>query len=86
MNKNLFFVILTAVCAGLNLYGWQITLKMDVQLAWIALILVFLNLLLAWLTWRKNKYIAVLFVGSSFIIELLIFINFFWVQKIGRNQ
>jgi hypothetical protein len=85
IKKNLIFILVSVACAGLNLYGWQITLKLDTQLAWIALILIFLNLLLAWLTWRRNRYITVLFVASSFIIEILIFVNFFWMQKIGRT-
>jgi hypothetical protein len=85
IKKNLVFILVSVVCAGLNLYGWQITLKLDTQLAWVALVLVFLNLLLSWLVWRRNKYISILFMGSSFIIEALIFINFFWMQKVGRT-
>lgn len=85
IKRNLIFIITSIVIAGLNIYGWQITLKLDTRLAWIALALIFLNLILAWLTWRRNRYISYLFVTSSLIVELIIFNNYFWLQKIGRT-
>lgn len=85
IKKSLVFIVVSVACAGLNLYGWQITLKLDVQLAWIALILVFVNLILAWLMWRRNKYIALLFIGTGLLIELLIFVNYYYLQTSGRT-
>jgi len=85
MKKNILFIVVSVVCAGLNLYGWQITLKLDTQLAWVALILVFLNIILSWLMWRRNRHLAYIFIAASLLVELLIFINYFYLQKIGRT-
>jgi len=85
IKRNLIFIIVSIITAGLNLYGWQITLKLDTQLAWIALILVFVDLVLAWLMWRRNKYIALLFIGTGLLLELLIFVNYYYLQTTGRT-
>lgn len=85
IKNNLAFIIASVVCAALNLYGWQITIKLDTQLAWIALALVFVNLALSWMMWRRNRYIALLFIGASFLVEALIFINYFYLQMPGRT-
>ena len=84
-KNNTIFIVSSIILAGLNLYGWQITLKLDTQLAWVALVLVFVNLILSWLMWRRNRYIAVLFITASFLIEVLILVNYFWIQIVGRT-
>lgn len=84
-KKNFILITTSALLAVLNLFSWQLTLKIDIQLAWVALILVFVNLTLAWLVQRRNVYVALIFIGSSFLIEFLLLINYFWIYKLGKT-
>ena len=83
-NNFIYFVIASVVIAGLNILGWNLTLEKDIQLAWVGLVLVFLNLALSWLVRRRNPHIAYIFLSSAFMIELLLFANYFWIQREGR--
>lgn len=83
MKKILYLLIANVVLVGGNVFSWYISLKLDYQLAWIAFILVFINLVLSWLVYPKQKTIMYFFLSSSLIIELLLIINFYWIQRRG---
>ncbi|MFH1855061.1 MAG: hypothetical protein ABH810_01485 [bacterium] len=83
MKKILTFLIINAVLVAGNIYAWLLTLKVDYQLAWVAFVIVLVNIILSLLVLSRQKTIMYFFATSSLIIELLLIINYFWIQGRG---
>lgn len=83
MKKLLYLVIVNLVLIAGNIFSWYVSLKLDYQLAWIAFVVIFLNIILSWVVRPRQKTIMYFFLSSSFIIELLLIINYYWIQRKG---
>ncbi|MFH1767386.1 MAG: hypothetical protein ABH826_04875 [Patescibacteria group bacterium] len=83
MKKILTFLIINAILVAGNIYAWLLTLKVDYQLAWVAFVIVLVNIILSLLVLSRQKTIMYFFATSSLIIELLLIINYFWIQGRG---
>lgn len=83
MKKIHYYIIATLVLIGLNIWAWSLNLKLDYQLAWIAFLLVFVDLAIGWLVYAKSEAILYLFFTSAFVIEVLLIINYFWIQRVA---
>lgn len=82
-NKTKRLIIdlsVTAILVGGNIVLWLVGKKSGEQLYWVAFMLVWFNLALSWLTRNNHKPIYYLFLATSFIIEILILINIYWIS------
>jgi len=84
MKTIYYYFISTAIIIGLNIFSFLITRGIDYQLAWIAFLLVWVDLALAWLINSKAQAIMYFFYTTAFIIEVLLIINYYWVQGLGK--
>jgi hypothetical protein len=84
VKKIIVLIIASLVIAAVNIWMWQLTEVNDLQLAWVAFGLVWLNLILSWITERRQPSIAYFCLSTSLIIEIILAINYFWIQKGGR--
>jgi len=85
MKKIYYFILATIVLVGLNIWVWGFTLQLDYQLGWIAFLLVFLNIAIAWLLYNKSEALMYFFFVCSLIIEILLIVNYFWIQQLGKG-
>lgn len=83
-KRIIVLIIVSLVIAAINIWMWQLTEKNDLQLAWVAFGLVWLNLILSWITERRQPTIAYLCLSTSLIIEAILMVNYFWMQKGSR--
>jgi hypothetical protein len=83
MKKTHYYIIATIILAGLNVWAWNLNLKIDYQLAWIAFLLVFIDLAIGWFVYTKSEANLYLFFTSALIIELLLIINSLWIQRVA---
>lgn len=84
MKNNLFIIIATAVIAGLNVWLFIISQSLDIQLAYVAFVIVWIDLVVAWLINKKQPSLSYMFFATAIIVEALLAINYFWIQKSGR--
>jgi len=84
MKKIIVLIVASLVIAAINFWTWQLTEKIDLQLAWVAFSLVWVNLILSWITERRQRAISYLLLSSSLIIEAILLVNYFWMQKGSR--
>ena len=84
MKKIIVLIIASVIIIGLNIWTWQLTQTNDLQLAWIAFSLVWVNLILSWITERRQTTITYLLLSTSLIIEAILLVNYFWMQKGSR--
>jgi hypothetical protein len=80
LKKYLVIIVLSlAIIAG-NVICWYLARDLDTQMGWIAFILVWLNLALSWLTYRRTAVISYFFISVSIILEIFVLLNIFWVS------
>jgi len=81
MKKNLVPLLLLAGAVGGNIYLGYLAYRSLYQPTgtWIGFVLVWLNILLGSLTFRRQRPISYLFLTACYIIELLSLVNIFWV-------
>jgi hypothetical protein len=84
VKKIIVLIIASLVIAAVNMWVWQLTEMNDLQLAWVAFGLVWLNLILSWITERRQPTIAYFCLSTSLIIEAILIVNYFWMQKGSR--
>ena len=80
LNKTTLMGIATILLAAGNILIYFLT-KYDSQIVWIGFILVWLNLVLGWFTYRRLPSVSYLFLITSLLIELLIVIDIYWVSS-----
>jgi len=84
MNKKTKKLIIdigvSAVLAAVNILLWYIGQKSGEQIYWIAFVLVWFNIALAWLTRVRQKPISYIFLSTSLIVEILVLINIYWIS------
>lgn len=85
MKTIYYYLIASVVLGGVNIWSWTITNRIDYQLGWIAFLLVWINLVLAWILYSKSQAIMYFFLTSSLVIEVLLIINYFWIQQLGKG-
>jgi hypothetical protein len=51
------------------------------QIIWICFVLVWLDLVLSWLTYRRLENIAYLFLATALLLELLTVVDIYWVSS-----
>ena len=83
MNKVMSIVVATVVLAGANLGVWYLANSTDPQIAWVCFVLVWLNLILGWLTLRRQPLLTALFFSAGAILELILIVNKFWISTRG---
>lgn len=84
MKKNLLQIIMTIVIAGLNVWLFIISQSVDAQLAYVAFVIVWIDLVVAWLIKKRQPSLSYMFMSTAIIINVLIAVNCFWIQKGGR--
>ncbi|MCX6809347.1 MAG: hypothetical protein NTZ65_01160 [Candidatus Berkelbacteria bacterium] len=85
MNKKLIILIVVSlVLAGLNVWSWNLTQKNDLQLAWVAFGLVWLNIVFGWVTNHRQPTLSYIFFSTGLIINALVLINYFWILQRGN--
>jgi|GEM_PF-2728187 len=84
IKKFIVLIIVSLVIVAVNIWMWQLTEVNDLQLAWVTFGLVWLNLILSWVTERRQPNIAYFCLSTSLIIEAILVVNYFWIQKGGR--
>ena len=85
MKTIYYYLIATVVLAGLNIWVWTFTNAIDYQLAWIAFLLIWVNLALAWFIHTKSQALMYFFFSTSLVIEVLLIVNYFWIQQLGKG-
>jgi len=80
--KNIYFMTgATVILAAANFVIYFLTRGSNDQVVWIGFTLVWLNLILSWLTYRRLPEISYLFLSTSLLIELLLVIDIYWVAS-----
>lgn len=85
MKKIYYYIIASVVLAGINIWVWQITTRIDYQLAWIAFLLVWIDIALSWIVYKKAVTITYFFLSCALIIEILLIVNYYWIQGLGKG-
>jgi hypothetical protein len=84
MKKNLYIIIATAVIAGLNVWLFIISQSLDIQLSYVAFVIVWIDLVVSWLINKRQPSLSYMFFSTALIVEALLAVNYFWIQKSGR--
>jgi len=81
LKKVHIIVVASIVLAAANFLLYFLTRDSSSQIVWIGFMLVWLNLILSWLTYRRLPEISYLFIATSFLIELLIVVDIYWITS-----
>jgi len=84
VKKNLFIIIATIIIAGLNVWLFIISQTIDIQLAYVAFVVVWIDLAVSWFINKKQPALSYMFFATALIVEALLAVNYFWIQKAGR--
>ena len=79
-DQNTIMVVSTVVLAAANFVIYFLTRNLNYQIVWIGFMLVWLNLVLSWITYRRMPYVSYLFLATSFLIELLVIVDIYWIM------
>ena len=76
-------IIGTILSIALNIWIWIVRDSSDTPINLVAFILIWFDLILAWLTFRRRQDIAHLFLAVGLIIAVLVLLNVYWVPTRG---
>ncbi len=83
-RRNIALLVLaTIIIAAGNVATVYFARLEDTQIGWIGFYLVWFNLLVGWLTYRRKPVITYMFLGVSILLILIILINKYWI--LGRT-
>lgn len=78
LKENLVLIIATVVIAAINV--WLYTKNDGLQVGFIAFVLVWFDLVLSWITFRRQQAIGYIYLSAGLIIEILLAVNIFWIS------
>ena len=81
MRKYSDLIISTVVLAVANVLIWLRAQQTDLQLAWVAFILVWVDLVFSWLIMRSQRKISYIFIATAAVVEVLVTVYIFWVLQ-----
>ena len=84
MKKIIFPIVATLVIGGLNIWTFLLTNQTDLQFAWVSVAIVWIDLVIAWLINKKQPSISYMFFATGIIIDILLLVNYFWIQNPNR--
>lgn len=83
-SKKVIKACLIAIVATINILLWYYGKERDFQVSTIAFVLVWLNFCLSLFTYKRQPNISYVLLGASFVLEMLLAVNLFWV--VGRTM